>query len=108
MTNRKGIWAFVTAVLALGVFAAAGGYARAEREIRIEEAVVAVPIGLVFALASVILSRRARREHRRTLGRSGSRGFLAFGRVLGTLALVFALTASLALVVFAVLVLVLD
>ena len=33
MTNRKGIWAFVTAVLALGVFAATGGYARAERSL---------------------------------------------------------------------------
>jgi hypothetical protein len=108
MTNSKAIWAFLAAVLALAVFGAAAVVARAEREIRLEHALIAVPVALVLALVSVIISRRARTEHRLTLGRSGSRGFLALGRLLGTLALLLALTAALALAVFAVLLLVLD
>jgi hypothetical protein len=67
-----------------------------------------VPVSFAFALASVILGRRARTEHRRTLGRSGSRGFVALARSLGTVAFLLALTAALALAVFAVLVLVLE
>ena len=108
MTNRKAVGAFVTALLALGVFAAAIAYARYQDEIRLEDALVAVPVALLLALASVLLARRARVEHARTLGRSGSRGFIAVGRVLGTFALLLALTAALALAVFAVLVLAYD
>jgi hypothetical protein len=108
MTNNKAVWAFLTAVLALGALGAVAAISRADREIQLENAVAAVPAALAFALASVILSRGARTEHRRTLGRSGSRGFLALGRLLGTFAFLLAVTAALALVVFAVLVLALD
>lgn len=108
MTNTKAVWALVTAVLSL---AALGGAAFASRyydEVRLVDAVVAVPLALVFALASVLLGRRAREEHQRTLGRSGSRGFIALSRFLGTVAILLAVTAALALIVFAVLVLVLE
>ena len=108
MTNTKAVWALLTALLALGVFGAAAGAARYYEEIRLVDAVIAVPVALVLGLASVILGRRARLEHVRTLGRSGSRGFVALARFLGTLALLLALTAALALAVFAVLVLVLE
>ena len=72
------------------------------------DAVVAVPIAFSFALAAVILNRRARAEHQRTLGRSGSRLFLGGARLLGTVAFLLAVTAVLALAVFAVLVLVFE
>lgn len=108
MTNVKAIWAFLTAVLSLAAFGAAAAVEYSEREIRLEHALVAVPVALVLALAAVLLGRRARLEHDRTLGRSGSRGFIVLGRLLGSFALLLALTAALALVVFAVLVLVLD
>jgi hypothetical protein len=107
-TNGKAVLALVCALLALGVFAGAALAARHYDEIRLVDAVVAVPVALVLALVSVLLGRRARREHERTLGRSGSRGFIALARFLGTLALLLALTAALALGVFAVLVLVLE
>ena len=100
--------AFGAALLA---FAAIGGAAYAARhygEVRLTDALIAVPVSFAFALASVILGRRARTEHRRTLGRSGSRGFVALARFLGTVAFLLALTAALALAVFAVLVLVLE
>ena len=108
MTNAKAVWALLAAVLAFGAFGAAAVAARHFNEIRLVDALVAVPVALVFALVSVLLGRRARVEHERTLGRSGSRGFIALARFLGTTALLVALTGALALAVFAVLVLVLD
>jgi hypothetical protein len=108
VTNAKAIWAFLVAVLSLGVFGGAAAVEYGEQEIRLEHVVVAVPIALALAFVSVVLGRRARLEHQRTLGRSGSRGFVAFARFLGTVALLLALTAALALGAFAVLVLVLD
>lgn len=108
MRNAKAVWAFVTALLALGIFGGAVVAARHYDEIRLVDAVVAVPLALVLALVSVVLGRRAREQHQRTLGRSGSRGFIALARFLGTLALLLAITAALALAVFAVLVLVLE
>ena len=56
----------------------------------------------------MLLNRRARAEHQRTLGRSGGRVFLGFTRLLGTIAFLLAVTATLALAVFAVLVLVFE
>jgi hypothetical protein len=108
VTNTKAVWALLAAALAFGVFGAAAAAANHFNEIRLQDAVVAVPLAFVLALASVLLGRRARVEHQRTLGRSGSRGFIALARLLGTVALLVALTAALALGVFAVLVLVLD
>jgi nitrogen fixation/metabolism regulation signal transduction histidine kinase len=108
VTNAKAVWAAVAAVLAFGVFAGAAVAAQHFNEIRVQDAVVAVPLALVLALSSVLLGRRAKVEHQRTLGRSGSRGFIAFARFLGIVALLVAVTAGLALAVFAVLVLALE
>ena len=108
MTNTKAVWAVVTALLSL---AALGGAAYASRyydEVRLVDAVIAVPVALVFGVVAVFFGRSARDEHRRTLGRSGSRAFVAIARFLATLALLLAVTAALALAVFAVLVLVLE
>jgi hypothetical protein len=107
-TNMKAMWALVAALLALGAIGGAVYAGRHYGEVRLTDALVAVPVAFAFALASVLLGRRARAEHRRTLGRSGSRGFLALTRFLGTLSFLLALTAALALTVFAVLVLVLE
>ena len=108
MRNTKAVWALVTGLLALGVFVAAAGAARYHDEIRLVDAVVAVPVALLLGLVSVVLGRRARVEHDRTLGRSGSRGFVWLARFAGAVALLLAVTAALALAVFAVLVLVLE
>ncbi|MGH2994867.1 MAG: hypothetical protein ACRDON_04355 [Gaiellaceae bacterium] len=106
--NAKPAWASVTALLALGVFGATAGAVRYYDEIRLDHALVAVPLALVLALASLFLSRRARIEHKRTLGRVGSSGLIALSRFLGTVATLISVTAALSLAVFAVLLLVLD
>ena len=108
MTNTKAVWALVTALLALAALGGAVYAARYYNEVRLTDAVIAVPLAFGFSLAAVILGRRARTEHQRTLGRSGSRLFVGLVRLLGTVAFVLALTAALALAVFAVLVLVFE
>ena len=107
MGNPKAAWALVTALLALGVLLGGAAAARLD-QVGLAEAVPAVPLGLLLALASLSLGRRARFEHQRTLGRAGGAGLAAAARGLGTIALIVAVTAALALAVFAVLTLALD
>jgi hypothetical protein len=72
------------------------------------EAIPAVPVALLLALGSVALGRRARQRHQRSLGRAGNRVIVGLARGLGFIALIVAVTAALALAVFAVLTLALD
>jgi hypothetical protein len=102
------VWALVTALLALGVLIGAAAAGRLLDQVGLTEAAPAIPIGLVLALVSVSLARRARFEHQRTLGRAGGAGLITAARILGLVALIVAVTATLALAVFAVLTLALD
>ncbi|MGH3038300.1 MAG: hypothetical protein ACRDLZ_02675 [Gaiellaceae bacterium] len=104
-TNTTAVWALAAALATFAVFGGAVYAARHYNEVRLTHAIIAVLLALGFSLAAVVLSRRAHSEHRRSLGRSGSRGFLALVRLLATFAFLLALTAALALAVFAVLVL---
>lgn len=108
MGNPKAAWALITAVLALGVLAGAAAAARLMSQVGLIEAVPAVPLALVLALVSVSLARRVRFDQQRALGRVPGAGLAGVARGLGTLALIVALTAALALAVFAVLSLALD
>jgi hypothetical protein len=108
MQNPKAAWALATALLALAVLAAAVLVARSFEEVGLYESLGAVPAGGLLALISLALARRARWEHQRTLGRAGGTRVAALARVLGTVALLIAVTAALALVVYAVLALALD
>lgn len=107
-TNTKAVWALVAAGLSFATLGAAAYAASYYDEVRVLHAVIAVPLALLFAIASVLLNRRARAEHQRALGRSGNPAFLAVARLIGTVAFLLALTAALALGVFAVLVLVFE
>jgi len=107
-TNTKAVWAVLAAVGSLAALGALVYLARRYDEVRIMDAVISVSIAFVLGLAAVVLNRRARAEHQRTLGRSGSRLFLGSARLLGTIAFLLAVTAALALAVFAVLVLVFE
>jgi hypothetical protein len=107
-TNTKAAWACVSALASFGAMGFAVWAARRYGGIRLEDALVAAPVAFVFGLLAVVLARRARAEHYRRLGRSGSRAFIALARILGTVAFLVAVTAALALAVFAALVLVLE
>ena len=108
MGNSKAAWALITALLALAVLVGAAAAARLMSEVGLIEAVPAVPLALVLALVSVLLARRVRFYLQRALARVRGAGLAAFARGLGTLALIVALTAALALAVFAVLSLALN
>ena len=109
MDNPQAFWAFVTALLSLAALAGAVLAARiASDTVGLTEAIPAVPVALILALASVTLGRKARVRHERSLGRAGNRVFVALARGLGLIALIVAVTAALALAVFAVLTLALD
>jgi len=108
MGNSKAAWALITALLALAVLVGAAAAARLMSEVGLIEAVPAVPLALVLALVSVLLARRVRFDQQRALARMPGAGLAAVARGLGTLALIVALTAALALTVFAVLSLALN
>jgi hypothetical protein len=92
----------------LAVLVGAAAAARLMSEVGLIEAVPAVPLALVLALVSVLLARRVRFDQQRALARMPGAGLAAVARGLGTLALIVALTAALALAVFAVLSLALN
>jgi hypothetical protein len=104
----KGFWSFVVALLALGVQVGGAAAAHLREEVGLYEAVGVVPAGGLLALVAISLARRARFEHQRTVRRSAGRVFAALGLFLGIVALLTAITAALALVVFAVLTFALD
>jgi hypothetical protein len=106
--NARAVWAFLTALLALAVLVGGAAAAAGREEIGLYEAIGTVPAGGLLALLSLSLARRARWEHQRTLGRAGGAGLAATARFVGAIALLAAVTAALALAVFAVLVLALE
>jgi hypothetical protein len=108
VSNARAVWAFVVALLALAVLVGAAAAARLSSQVGLTEGAPAVAVGLALAVVSLSLARRARFEHQRTLGRVGGARLATAARVLGLVALIVALTAALALAVFAVLTLVLD
>lgn len=107
-TNTKAVWASLAALASIAALGAVAFLARRYGGIRLEDALVAVPVAFALGLAAVVLARRARVEHQRRLGRSGSRGLIALARLVGTVALLLAVTAALALAVYAALTLVLE
>ena len=108
MRNPRAIWALLFALLALGALVGGAIAARLSDRVGFAEAVGAIPLGILLALVSLGLARRARWEYQRTVGRAGGGGLAAFARVLGAIALLIGITAALALAVFAVLAVVLD
>jgi hypothetical protein len=106
--NAKAVWAFLTALLALAVLVGAAAAARLLSQVGLVETVPAVPIGLLLAVASLSLARRARWESQRSIVRSGGVGLTTAARGLAMVALIVAVTAALALAVFAVLSLALN
>ena len=104
MRNRNAVFALLVALLALGVLGAAAYAAHLRAEITWLEAGAAVPAAALLALFALSRASRARAVHQRTLGRAGGVAVARTARGLGLLALLLAVTAALALGVFAVLV----
>ena len=104
MRNWKAFFAVVFALLALGVLAGAGYLAYTNDEVSWLQAALALPAAGILALLALLLARRARALHQRTLGRAGGHALAGVGRGLGALALLLTLTGGVAVGVFGVLV----
>ena len=92
----------VLGVLALAAIPIGVGVTEQRSDLRLLHAGFAVPVAAVLAIVAIRLAKRARRRRERTLGRAGGERTARVGRVLGWLALYLALTASIALGVYAV------
>ena len=91
-------------LLSLATLPAAVIVARESDDLTLVEAgVVTVPAAALLALLALWLARRGRRRADRTLDRVGGRGAARFGKLLGGLGLYVAVTAALALGVYALL-----
>ena len=103
MRNPRAVFALVVALLAVAALAAGAAAAYFLEEVELE-GFFAVPAALVLAFLALSLSRRARRVYDRTLGRAGGRVLARIAQAVALLALIAAVTAGLALGVFALLV----
>lgn len=104
MRNGKAFGAVFLGLLALAVLGG-GIWAIVLGDIQLVEAVGALPVSALLALVALSLGGHARAANQRSLGQIGGEATARLGRFLGGLALLLALTASLAVGVFAVLVL---
>ncbi|TMJ96593.1 MAG: hypothetical protein E6G67_04780 [Actinobacteria bacterium] len=108
MRNPKAVWSVLVGLLALGVLFGGAVAAGVLTSVHWQEAIAVIPVGGILAVLALRLGRLARWDNQRTLGRAGGTVLAAAGRGLGMLALLIAVTAALAFVVFAVLLLVLS
>jgi hypothetical protein len=99
--NRAARASLLFGLLGAAVVPAAVGVAEWHEDLELVDAGVAVPGGFLLSVLAVWLARRARRSLERTLGRIGGRRAARAGRVLGWLGVYIALTAAVALGVYA-------
>jgi hypothetical protein len=99
-----GAWAsLLLGLLAGAVLPAAIVASRYSERIELLHAGLAIPVAVVLAVAALLLARRARRLQGLTLGRRGRRP-ARLGRALAVLALLLAVTATISVAFYRVLV----
>jgi hypothetical protein len=101
--NPRAAWSVVLGALATLTLPVAIAATRYSGSYDLLHAGFAVPIALAFGVSAVALARRARAHDRATLGRVGGAKTARVGRVLGILGLCMAVSATLALAVYGVL-----
>jgi hypothetical protein len=99
--NRSAGFSLFFGFLGVAVLPAAIAVAETRDELELVDAGAAVPAGFLFSVLAVWLARRARRGLERTLGRIGGARKARVGRILGWLGIYLALTAGVALGVYA-------
>ena len=99
--NRAARASLFFGLLGAGAVPAAVAVAEWHEELELVDAGVAVPGAFLLSALAVWLARRARRGLERTLGRIGGEKTARAGRILGWLGVYLALTAAIALGVYA-------
>lgn len=65
--------------------------------VRLVDAAIAIPVAVILGLVAILLGSRSRKQVEWTLGRLGGARLARLGTILGVVGLLLALTASLAL-----------
>ena len=99
--NRAAPVSVFLALLGLAALPAAAAITGSRDDLRLVHAGFAVPVAGAFAIAAILVARRARRRLQRTLGRERGEKTARAGQILGWLALYGALIASISLGVYA-------
>jgi hypothetical protein len=99
--NRAAIASLLSGLLGAAIVPAAIAVAEWHEDLELVDAGFAVPAAFLCSVLSVWLARRARRNLERTLGRIGGERTARAGRLLGWLGVYIALTAGVALGVYA-------
>jgi hypothetical protein len=98
--NRAASVSVLLALLGLVTLPAAAAITGSREDLRLVHAGFAVPVAGAFAIAAILVARRARRRLERTLSRTGEKTARA-GQILGWLALYGTSIASISLGVYA-------
>ena len=103
MRNPAATWSVLVGLLAAAAVPAAVAYAYLSPRLELIWGGAAVPVAVVLALAALALARRGERRAQLALVRRTGSASSQAGRLLATLALLFAGSALTALIVYAAL-----
>jgi hypothetical protein len=101
--NARAGWSVVVGVLSIVSVPLAVAATRWSDRYELLHAGLAIPVGLVLGVGAVLLARRARARHERTLGRAGGLRAAAWGRALGIAGIAIASAGLIALGVYGLL-----
>jgi hypothetical protein len=101
--NARAGWSVVLGVLSVVALPLAVAATRWSERYELLHAGIAIPVALVLGIGAVVLARRARARHERTLGRAGGLRAAAWGRGLGIAGIAMASSGLIAIGVYALL-----
>ena len=101
--NARAGWSVVVGLLAVLAVPLAVAATRWSDRYDLLRAGIAIPVAFVLGIAAVVLARRGRARHERTLGRAGGLRAAAWGRALGIAGIAIASAGVIALSVYALL-----
>jgi ABC-type Fe3+ transport system permease subunit len=102
--NTRAVWAAVLGVLSALTMPVAIFATRYSKSYELIQAGFAIPIALALGIAAVVLARKARAYDQATLGKAGGGKRGRVGRWLGVLGICMAASATIAVIVYEVLV----
>jgi hypothetical protein len=94
--NPRAVWSVVFGLLSALSVPVALVIQYYSLEVTLVQSTISAAPAIVLGLYAIILARRGRETHARTIGRSGGSGAARVGRVLGTFGLCLGLSTALA------------
>jgi hypothetical protein len=101
--NARAGWSVVVGLLSIAALPLAVAATRWSERYELLHAAVGIPLGLVLGIGAVLLARRARARHERTLGRAGGLRAAAWGWAFGIAGIAIAAAGLVALGVYGLL-----